>query len=198
MASPTSRWHDGAMNSGSMTDVSRHRRPGTVMAAAMVAAATLLGLSGCPGMVADGFVDGGFDGFAFAEVSTARRLVIHLDDANPQQRFRFDVTVDPVSPDARITAQFSRVEGLGVAEVAPETFANEQPFAWALLNPGTVLTSFSDAIGPVETMRLSVGTDRPPTILEVTLAVTAPSDVDFDGIEDDVTVDIADPEPFIP
>ena len=189
------------MNLGSMTDVSRHRRPGAVMAAALVVAAAPLGLTGCPGFVADGFVDGGFDGFdgfAFAEVSTARRMVIHLDDANPQQRFRFDVTVDPASPDARITAQFSRVEGLGVAEVAPETFANEQPFAWALLNPGTVLTSFSDAIGPVETMRLSVGTDRPPTILEVTLAVTAPSDVDFDGIEDDVTVDIADPVPFIP
>ncbi len=188
------------MNDGSMIDVAR--RPGTVKApvalAVVVAAVTLLGSIGCPGFGDDAFVDGGFDGFAFAEVSTTRRMVIHLDDANPQQRFRFDVTVDPISPDARITAQFSRVEGLGVAELAPETFANEQPFAWALLNPGTVLTSFSDAVGPVETMRLSVGTDRPPTILEVTLAVTAPSDVDFDGIEDDVAVAIADPVPFIP
>jgi hypothetical protein len=47
-------------------------------------------------------------------------------------------------------------------------------------------------------MRLSVGTDRPPTILEVSVAVTAPSDVDFDGVDDDVTLVIGDPVPFIP
>lgn len=165
---------------------------------AVVLSLGLAAVSGCEGCAVDGGFDGAFDGFAFGEVSTARQMAIHLDETNREQRFRLDVTVDPPSPDARITAAFARVDGLAVGELAPDAFANGEPFAWALLNPGTVLTSFSDAIGPTETMRLSVGTDRPPTILEVSVAVTAPSDVDFDGVDDDVTLVIGDPVPFIP
>lgn len=155
-------------------------------------------LGACP--VLDGgdfFVDDGFDGFTFTEVSVDRRLAFQLDAVNPTQRYQIPVTISPPSSSARIDASFSRIDGVVVGELNTDGFANESPSNWSLLEPLTVLSTFSSG-NEVETFRLSLATNDPPAFVDVRIVVTAPADVDFDGLEDGVVVDVGAPSPFIP
>ena len=105
--------------------------------------------AGCFSGFDDGaFLDGqGFDGFSFREVSSERQVALHLDELYPTQRYQFQITVDPPSPDAFVTARFTRVDGVVVGELASDAFASESPSTWALLGPGGVLTSFGSGQG---------------------------------------------------
>lgn len=163
----------------------------------------VLTLAGCPGSVDDGFADDGFDGFfdgfgGFGEVSARRSLSLGLVPPNPEQRFQIPVTISPPSPDARIEALFSRVDGVVVGEITSDAFANPSPSNWFLLDPGLVLTTFSAAIADEELFRLSLATNAPPAAVSVDVIVTAPTDVDFDGFDDGVRVEVGAPRPFIP
>jgi hypothetical protein len=156
-------------------------------------------VAGCPGTLDDGFADDGFDGFGgFGEVSVRRSLSFSLVAPNLEQRIRFPVTVSPPSPDARIEALFSRVDGVVVGDINADVFANPSPSSWSLLEPGLLLTTFSSGVSDEESFRLSLATNGPPAAVAVELIVTAPSDVDFDGIDDDVRVEVGTPQPFIP
>ena len=158
-----------------------------------------LAAAGCPGTVDGGFVDDGFDGFtAFAEVAVRRSLSFSLVSPNLEQRFRLPVTVSPPSPDARIEALFARDYGVDVGDLNADDFANPSPSSWSLLEPGLLLTTFSSGFSDEETFRLSLATNGPPAAVAVELIITAPSDVDFDGIDDDVRVEVGAPQPFIP
>jgi len=161
-------------------------------------------VGGLWGLLAVAGCDGGqfgdppfFDDLTFTEVVVDRRLALRLDDVNLEQRFRLPVTISPPSSSARIDAVFTRVDGVVVGELQPDAFANESPSNWSLLAPGQTLSTFSD--GFVEqTYRLSLATNDPPAFVDVRLVVTVPSDVDFDGLDDGVTVTIGAPAPFIP
>jgi hypothetical protein len=159
-------------------------------------------VAGCPGTLDDGFADDGFDGFGgfggFGEVSVRRSLSFSLVPPNLEQRFRLPVTVSPPSPDARIEALFSRVDGVVVGDLNADIFANPSPSSWALLEPGLLLTTFSSGFSDEEIFRLSLATNGPPAAVAVEIIVTAPSDVDFDGLDDDVRVEVGVPQPFIP
>jgi hypothetical protein len=155
--------------------------------------------AGCPGIADDGFADDGFDGFGgFGEVSAGRSLSLGLVAPNLEQRFQLPVTISPPSPDARIEALFSRVDGVVVGELTTDAFANPSPSNWTLLDPGLLLTTFSAGIADEETFRLSLATNAPPAAVAVEIIVTAPSDVDFDGFDDGVRVEIGAPLPFFP
>ncbi len=156
-------------------------------------------VSGCFSSFDDGFFadDGGFDGFAFREINVERQLSLNLDELYPTQRYRFQITVDPPSPDAFVTARFTRVDGVVVSELAGDDFASETPSTWSLVGPGGVLTSFGNGQGS-ELYRLSASSDGSQAFVDVDISVTAPADVDFDGLEDDVAIDIGDPQPFFP
>jgi len=159
----------------------------------------MLGVAGCPGIADDGFADDGFDGFGgFAEVSARRSLSFGLVEPNLEQRFQLPVTISPPSPDARIEALFSRVDGVVVGELTADAFANPSPSTWSLLDPGLLLTTFSSGIGDEELYRLSLATNAPPAAVAVEIIVTAPADVDFDGFDDGVPVEVGAPQPFIP
>lgn len=150
---------------------------------------------GCDG---DDFFDPPFfEDFTFTEVTVDRRLAIRLDEANLEQRFQIPVTITPASSSARIDATFSRVDGVVVGELQPDTFASASPSNWFLLEPGSILSTFSDGFED-QLYRLSLATNDPPAFVDVRIVVTAPSDVDFDGFDDGVEVAIGAPEPFIP
>jgi hypothetical protein len=161
----------------------------------------VMGLAACP-VAVDGGFDGavdGFDGFVgFDEVTTSRSMAIALVAPHLEQRFQVPITISRPSPDARVRARFVRVDGVVVGELTTDAFANPSPSNWALLQPGAVLTTFSAAIAEEETFRLSLATNSPPAAVEVELSVTAPADVDFDGLDDGVSVEIGAPRPFIP
>ncbi len=145
----------------------------------------------------DGFVGCGVLARGFARVRCCAcyppLVAPHLE-----QRFQVPVTISRPSPDARVRARFVRVDGVVVGELTTDAFASPSPSNWALLQPGAVLTTFSAAVADEETFRLSLATNTPPAAVEVELSVTAPADVDFDGIEDGVSVEIGAPRPFIP
>ena len=156
--------------------------------------------TGCLGSFEDGefFADGeGFDGFGFREVTVERKLSLHLDELYPTQRYQFPISVTPPSLDAFVTANFVRVDGVVVSELASDAFANESPSTWALVGPGGVLTSFGTGDG-AEVYRLSAASNGSPAFVDVDISVTAPSDVDFDGVDDGVVIEIGTPLPFIP
>lgn len=158
-----------------------------------------VGLGGCPGIADGGFADDGFDGFGgFGEVSTERRLALGLVAPNLEQRFQLPVTISPPSPDARIEARFTRVDGVVVGELTADAFASASPSNWGLLQPGLTVSTFSSGIADDETFRLSLATNAPPAAVDVVIVVTAPADVDFDGLDDGVRVEIGAPRPFIP
>jgi hypothetical protein len=167
--------------------------------------AMVAGLGGCPVTFPDTFSDNGLPVGVFGEVNATRTLTVSLASPVTTQRFVVPVLIDPPSPDARVEAFFVRVEGLVVADLATNAFASSMPAGWALVEQGTALRTFSAADATTEAFRLSLAhasdagwtTTDDSAAAQIELVVSAPSDVDFDGVDDDVTVSIGELSPVI-
>ncbi|MDP2342303.1 MAG: hypothetical protein Q8O67_15215 [Deltaproteobacteria bacterium] len=168
----------------------------------LVLIAGLGALSGC--------IDGGFDGFdfiadgpfpVFQETTTSKKLTLTLDDLNPVQRYVIPATQQPSSFEAHFDIAVSRADSGFFVELIDDQFASDEPFNWAFADVGFGFRAASSGTG-TDRIRLSVArqdVDAGRAIsLDIDLTLAAPSDVDFDGIDDNVTVSLGGLEPVIP
>jgi hypothetical protein len=145
----------------------------------------------------------GFDDFIFepplaggGTVSAAKELALTIG-AEPV-RFVLPVRVSPASFDATVTAVVEQASRPLRLELTPEQFAGSPPEVWPLVETGTEVFIFSTGTSPE---RLFVTLARDPTDIDDPIAVrlrlrlTAPTDIDFDGLDDDVTVNLDELEP---
>lgn len=158
---------------------------------------------------ADGcFVDDGF-GFAGAfpattETTVEKKLTLHLDGQQPQVRFVMPLTMTPASSSAHVDVLVTRATRRVGIECAEEEFATDERSRWFGID---VNGSTSTFLTPREqtALRLSVGLGEddialtdPTASVDVDLVVTfaEPTDVDFDGADDGVVLDIGTLEPL--
>lgn len=170
----------------------------------MRALATLLPLAalfaGCP----DGF---GFDATGVLvpvapEATTSKALTLHLDNDVRQQRFRLPVSVTPAGGGGNgghVDATFARIARPLRAQLALEGFETTDPLGWNVVDSTSFLSAFTSN-GSSDVFVFAVGLDPAdpgePIDFDVALVFGAPSDVDFDGIPDEVAVEMAAVEPL--
>ena len=166
----------------------------------------LLPLTLLTGCCFDGGFDGGFDAFdggpfpVFAETSTTKKLTFTLDDLNPIQRYAIPGSIQPSSFDAHYDVAVTRADSGFLIELIDNQFASDEPFNWAFADVGFGFRAASSGTG-ADRIRLSIArqdVDAGRAVsLDLDLALAAPTDVDFDGVEDNVVVQLDGVEPVI-
>ena len=157
------------------------------------------GLTGCIG--GDGFdfiADGPFP--VFEETTTTKQLTLTLDDLNPVQRYQLLASVNPGTFEAHVDVSVRRATAVFGFEITEEAFASNEPAFWPGADVGFLFQTRSAGNGR-DLLRLSVARfpenagQQVSIDLEVVLA--APNDVDFDGVGDDVTVELGPLDPVV-
>ena len=150
----------------------------------------------------NGLADVGFDGDGgpfpeFSETTTSKQLTVTLDDVNPVQRFVIPIVVNPGSFDARLGLLVTRAERPFLLEFIAEDFSSNISADWADADVNFSFNTFSSG-ATQERIRLSLGRqDNQNVSIDMDLVLVAPTDVDFDGFEDEVVVEIGTLEPVI-
>jgi hypothetical protein len=150
----------------------------------------------------DGDFDGGFFEAPFPvvrEVDTVKELALTVGAA--PVRFAVPIRVSPPSAEARVDVAVTFAQRPLRAELVTETFIGAPPATWALVTDGAQLQSFASG-SENERLRLSLARDpddvSAPLAVRLQLRLTAPGDVDFDGLDDNVTVALDPLEPVPP
>lgn len=157
----------------------------TLRAGAVVAVVLAPSLAAC----AAGFDESFSTPAPVSEATTSKGLAVSVGPA--PLRFAVPVRVEPPSFAARVDVFVQTASRPLRVEVLPESFASDDPAAWALVGPGAVLETFLSGQQD-ETLRLSLAHDpddvADPIAVHLSLQLVAPGDVDLDGIDDAVTV----------
>jgi hypothetical protein len=151
-------------------------------------------LPGCDGVVFDG---GFFPEPFFATVTAEKNLALTLG-ARPLE-FRVPVTTSPPSPETLVTVAVAEAARPLRMQFVDAGAPRRTPDAWLLVQPGDRL---ENGLGTLPAGRLSLGRDPndvdEPLPLRLVITVTSSGDVDFDGLDDGVTVAIGALEPLLP
>jgi hypothetical protein len=170
------------------------RRTKRSLTTSFVAVAACAALTAC---------DAGFDGplppFSSGEVDTTKSLGLTLGaDA---VRFAVPVRVTPPTFDARVELTVIDATRPLRAEFLPEPFAGGPIESWAFVSTDSQLQTFLSGVD-VEDLRLSLARDpsdvEDPIAVRMALRLVAPTDVDFDGVDDGVTVSFGTLSPLSP
>lgn len=136
----------------------------------------------------------------FSNTTTVRGISVRLDDTAPIQRYLFPVTIEPASSatEALFTATVTDLSGAAVGELDLEDFATPSPAGWLGLQDGSVLqTTFLASSTEVRLSLARNGAAGESADVTLQLTLAAPNDLNFDGVADDLTVEIGDPTPLL-
>jgi len=131
-----------------------------------------------------------------AEVTAGKALTLHLDPAQPRQRFRLPVAVTPTDGGAHADAIVVRATRAFHLNLTTLSGASDNVGEWPIVDVGFNISTFLNGEGAAA---LAVGLEpgeEQALDIELNLVVGAPADVDFDGVDDGVEVELGALEPL--